>query len=104
MGAVGAFHGVLGREGGKDRRDAFQVAAETHVEVPLIVDFERLDPMGRRMVRAGQKTGFPGGIDRPVGLKIAAHPLHHAFAAGAHRHLDAIMQTGQPRSGTHDFV
>ncbi len=63
---IRALERFWSREIGKDRRHAFQIAHETHVVVPLIIDTERFDAIGNGMIGKGFKLWLPMRIDRPV--------------------------------------
>ena len=50
MGSIGPVHGALRSDRREDRRDSLEILSETHVKVPLVARFKRLDPSGDRML------------------------------------------------------
>ncbi len=104
MGTVPASKGFRTRQGRKDRRDAIQLLAKTHVVIPFVVDCKWLYPRGDRMIRQQLKVRSPMGVYRPMSLEIATDPLQEVVARRTLWHFYAIVETGKANPALHDFV
>jgi hypothetical protein len=80
------------RNGGKNRCDALHVLAETHIQIPLVVDAERFDSVGDWVVGKGLEPGSPVRIDGFVELVVAAHPAKEGVTCFAVDSFYAIVE------------
>ena len=84
------------RNGGKDRGDAFHIFAETHVEVPLVVNAERVDTIGNGVIGERFEVWSPMRIDGFIELVVAAHPAKESVARFAVDRFDSIVEATYP--------
>ena len=80
------------RNGGENRSDAFHVLAETHVEIPLVIDAERFDSVGDWVVGKCFEFGSPVRINGFVELVVAAHPTKEGVARFAVDSFDSVVE------------
>ena len=80
--------------GHQDRRDAFHLRTKTDVEVPLVLDGERLHAAGDRVLGQRRDLGHPVRVGRVARFVIAADPVQELVAGLALGHLDGVVQAG----------
>ncbi len=84
---------VIGEQGREDRRYAFHLGPKPHVVVPFVVDLERLDAIGNRVLGQLAEIAIPVRIDRPIGFEVAADPIQEASPRRPLRDFDGVVNT-----------
>ena len=89
-------HRTLGCHRRQDRQHAFHAVAEAHVEVPLVVNLEQLDPARARVFWQRLERRQPGRVHRQVHFKAPANPVQKLLFARLLRRLHRIVKADQP--------
>ena len=76
---------------GKDWRNPDHVRLESHVEVPLVIDFEGLHATANWMLGEFRELRRPMWIDGPMSLEISADPIEERSTSRVFRDFHGIM-------------
>ncbi len=104
VGAVFALEGSRAGQVGQNGGDALKVFPKAHVVIPFVVDREGMNATGDWMVGEVFEVGRPVGIDRPMGLEIAANPFEEMIPGRLSGDFDGVMDADQTDAAFDDLT